>query len=239
MSREFADWYGHRAGSTVTYGLFGGRPVTGRVVAVLDGGSAVPSLLLPPGSGGGAAAPRAAVLLGAEAAGSPRAAAAELTARFGADRVRVVPSEEWFSRAAGDRDRLNRLVLGVLAVPASLYALIAVAGVLVMAYSRRGREVAGMRLIGVSAGQVRRMALWETLSTSLLGVVIAAGVVAVGARAYRGALAVFGGEPPLRVEWGVLGALTGACVLVGVVVSRAAVGRLLRHAGVAGVASRE
>ncbi|WP_031069044.1 FtsX-like permease family protein [Streptomyces sp. NRRL S-118] len=241
VSREFADWYGHRAGSTVTYGMFGGRPVEARVVAVLDGGSAVPPLLLPPGSRGPAPAPapsRAAVLLGEEAAGSARAVADELAARVGTDRVRVVPTEEWFSSVATDQDRLNRLVLAVLTVPASLYALIAVAGTLVMAYSRRGREIAGMRMVGVSAGQVRRMALWETLSTSLLGVLMAAGVVAVGARAHRGALSVFGGEAPLSVEWGMLGALTAACVLVGVVVSLTAAGRLLRQVGVATVTSR-
>ncbi|WP_435282030.1 hypothetical protein [Streptomyces koelreuteriae] len=126
------------------------------------------------------------MLLDEEAAGSARAVAAELTARVGAERVRVVPSAEWFGESASDQDRLNRLVLGVLTVPASLYALIAVAGTLVMSYSRRGGEIAGMRMVGVSAGQVRRMALWETLSTSLLDVLIAAGVVAVGARAYRG-----------------------------------------------------
>ncbi|QWB22563.1 MULTISPECIES: FtsX-like permease family protein [Streptomyces] len=239
VSREFADWYGHRAGSTVTYGLFGGRPVKARVAAVLEGGSAVPSLLLPGGTRGAAATPaRASVLLDEEAAGSARAVAAELTARVGAERVRVVPSAEWFGESASDQDRLNRLVLGVLTVPASLYALIAVAGTLVMSYSRRGGEIAGMRMVGVSAGQVRRMALWETLSTSLLGVLIAAGVVAVGARAYRGALSVFGGEAPLSVEWGMLSALTAACVLAGVVVSLAATGRLLRQAGVAMVSSR-
>ncbi|WP_307853653.1 FtsX-like permease family protein [Streptomyces tagetis] len=242
VSREFADWYGYRAGSTVTYGLFGGRPVKARVVAVLEGGSAVPPLLLPPGSRGAAPAPapsRAAVLLDKEAAGSARAVAAELTARVGADRVRVVPSAQWFGEAATDQDRLNRLVLAVLTVPASLYALIAVAGTLVMSYSRRGREIAGMRMLGVSVGQVRRMALWETLSASALGVLIAAGVVAVGARAYQGSLTVFGGEAPLSVEWGMLAALTAACVLVGVVVSLAATGRLLRQAGVTMVTSRQ
>lgn len=239
VSREFADWYGKRAGSTVTYGLFGGRPVKARVVAVLDGGSAVPSLLLPDGARGTTPAPsRATVLLHKEAAGSARATAAELTARLGGDRVRVVPSAQWLGKTATDQDRLNRLVLGVLTVPASLYALIAVAGTLVMSYSRRGGEVSGMRMLGVSAGQVRRMALWETLSTSALGVLIAAGVVALGVRAYRGALTVFGGEAPLSVEWGMLSALTAACVLAGVVVSLAASGRLLRQAGVSMVASR-
>ncbi|MFD8674101.1 FtsX-like permease family protein [Streptomyces seoulensis] len=239
VSREFAEWYGHRAGSTVTYGLFGGRPVKARVVAVLDGGSAVPPLLLPGGARDAAADPsRAAVLLDDEATGSARAVAAELTARVGAERIRVVPSAQWFGEAATDQDRLNRLVLGVLTVPASLYALIAVAGTLVMSYSRRGGEIAGMRMLGVSAGQVRRMALWETLSTSALGVLTAAGVVAMGARAYRGALTVFGGEAPLSVEWGMLSALTAACVLAGVVVSLAATGRLLRQSGVTMVASR-
>ncbi|MFJ8282354.1 FtsX-like permease family protein [Streptomyces griseoviridis] len=239
VSREFAEWYGHRAGSTVTYGLFGGRPVKARVVAVLDGGSAVPPLLLPGGARDAAADPsRAAVLLDDEATGSARAVAAELTARVGAERIRVVPSAQLFGEAATDQDRLNRLVLGVLTVPASLYALIAVAGTLVMSYSRRGGEIASMRMLGVSAGQVRRMALWETLSTSALGVLTAAGVVALGARAYRGALTVFGGEAPLSVEWGMLSALTAACVLAGVVVSLAATGRLLRQSGVTMVASR-
>ncbi|MGP4004653.1 FtsX-like permease family protein [Streptomyces sp. 8N706] len=242
VSREFADWYGHRAGSTLTYGLFGGEPVKARVTAVLDGGSDVPPLLLPSGARDTSPVPgleRATVLLDEKAAGSAPVVAAELTERLGADRVRVTPTADWFGRVATDQDRLNRLVLAVLTVPASLYALIAVASTLIMSYSRRGREIAGMRMIGVSAGQVRRMALWETLSTTLLGVLIAAGVVTVGARAYRGALTVFGGETPLSVPWGMLGTLTAACLLVGVVVSLSATGRLLRQVSVATVASRQ
>jgi len=83
------------------------------------------------------------------------------------------------------------------------------------------------------------MALWETLSTSALGVLVAAGVVALGAHSYRGALEVLDGEAPLSVEWGMLSALTAACVCAGVVVSLAASGRLLRQAGVAMVGSRQ
>lgn len=240
VSREFADWYGHRAGSMVTYGIFGSRPVQARIVAVLEGGSVVPPVLLPDSAAGAGAAPsRASVLLDGKAVDSLGTVAAELTARVGDERVRVVPSTEWFDERATDQDRLNKLVLGVLTVPSSLYALIAVAGTLVMSYSRRGGEIAGMRKLGVSVAQVRRMALWEALSTSVLGVLVAAGVVAVGARAYRGALGVFGGEAPLSVEWGMLATLTAACVLVGVVVSLAATGCLLRQAGVQMVAPRQ
>ncbi|WP_052868029.1 ABC transporter permease [Streptomyces niger] len=241
VSREFADWYGYHVGSVVRYGLFGGKPMTGRVTAVLDGGSAVPPLLLPSGSRGTPAPgpERAAVLLDEETAGSAAAEAADLAERLGPDRVRVTPTADWFGRTATGQDRLNRLVLGVLTVPASLYALIAVASTLVMSYSRRSREIAGMRMIGVSAAQVRRMALWETLSTTLLGVVIAGVVVALGVRAHRASLDVLGGAAPLSVPWAMLGTLTAACAVVGVVVSLAASGRLLRQVSVATVTSRQ
>lgn len=179
------------------------------------------------------------MLLDERGAASAGAAAAQLTERLGADRVRVLPTETWFGRSATDQDRLNNLVLAVLTVPASLYALIAVASTLVMSYSRRGREITGMRMIGVSAGQVRRMALWETLATTTLGTLIAAAVVAWGVRAYQGSLSVFGGGAPLSVPWGMLGTLVAACVLVGVVVSLAATGRLLRRVSTASTATRQ
>ncbi|MFF9052347.1 FtsX-like permease family protein [Streptomyces erythrochromogenes] len=235
VSREFADWYGKKAGGEVTYGVFGGRPVTARVAAVLDGGSAVPHLLLPPGADAGtAAAPeRAYVLLNPEAAG----AAAGAAARW--DGMTATPTERWFADRSNASDRLNRLVLLVLTGPASLYALIAVAGTLVMAYSRRGREVSGLKLVGVSAGQIRRMALWEALGTTLAGVALAAAVVAFGAGSYRQALPVLGGEAELSVPWTLLGSLAGACLAVAVAVSLAAAGRLLRGAGVASLTSRQ
>ncbi|WP_330333364.1 ABC transporter permease [Streptomyces sp. NBC_00536] len=241
VSKEFADWYGRHAGTEVTYGLFGGRTVKAKVVAVLDGGSAVPHLLLPAADAAGAAAApeRASVLLDPGAAGSAGAVAADLTRRLGPDRVEVTESVRWFDHHSTGQDRLNRLVLLVLTGPASLYALIAVASTLVMSYSRRGREVAGMRMIGVSAGQLRRTAVWETLATTTAGIAIAAAIVTIGARSYRGALTVLGGEPPLSVPWALLAALAGSCVLVGVVVSLVATGRLLRQGGVAAITSRQ
>ncbi|MEV7601132.1 FtsX-like permease family protein [Kitasatospora sp. NPDC089797] len=240
VSREFASWYGFHAGSTLTYGLFGGRPVTARVSAVLDGGSAVPHLLLPAAAAAGAGAPeRASVLLTPAAAGSVGEAAAALTAELGPDRVRVVPSATWFDHHSTDQERLNRLVLLVLTVPGCLYALIAVGSTLVMSYSRRGREITSMRMLGVSSGQVRRMALWESVSTTLVGAAVAAAVVALGVRAYRGALTVFGGTTPLSVPWQFLGTLFAACLLMSVTVSLAATGHLLRRVSVGSAGSRQ
>ncbi|MFI9324918.1 FtsX-like permease family protein [Kitasatospora aureofaciens] len=240
VSKEFASWYGFHAGSTVTYGLFGGRAVSARVIAVLEGDSAVPHLLLPASSASAATAPeRASVLLTPEAADSIGGAAAALTARLGPDQVRAVPSSTWFDHHSTDQERLNRLVLLVLTVPGCLYALIAVASTLVMSYSRRGREITAMRMVGVSTGQVRRMALWESISTTLVGAAVAAAVVALGVRAYRGALKVFGGTAPLSVPWQFLGILFTACLLMSVTVSLAATGHLLRRVSVGNAASRQ
>ncbi|QIY97411.1 FtsX-like permease family protein [Streptomyces sp. S1D4-11] len=239
VSKEFADWYGYHEGSRLTYGLFDGEPVTVRVAAVLDGGTVVPHLLLPATDSAVASPPdHATVLLDDDAASAP-AAAARLAAELGTDRVRVTPTARWFDGSATEQERLNRLVLLVLTGPACAYALIALASTLVMSYSRRTREIAGMRVVGVSRAQLRRMALWETLTTTLTGVGVAVAMVAVGLSAYRQALDVFGGTVPLSVPWGLLLALVAACVVVAVAVGQIATRQLLKQREVAALAARE
>lgn len=239
VSKEFAEWYGYHEGSRLTYGLFGGEPVTVRVAAVLDGGTVVPHLLLPATDSTVASPPdHATVLLDDDAASAP-AAATRLAAELGTDRVRVTPTARWFDGSATEQERLNRLVLLVLTGPACAYALIAVASTLVMSYSRRTREIAGMRVVGVSRAQLRRMALWETLTTTLTGVGVAAAMVAVGLSVYRRALDVFGGTVPLSVPWGLLFTLVAACVVVAVAVGQIATRQLLKQRDVAALAARE
>lgn len=238
ISKEFADWYGYHEGSRLTYGLFGGKPVTVRVAAVLDGGTVVPHVLLPATDSAAASPPDHATVLLDDAASAP-AAAERLAAELGTDRVRVTPTARWFDGSATEQERLNRLVLLVLTGPACAYALIAVASTLVMSYSRRTREIAGMRVVGVSRAQLRRMALWETLTTTLTGVGVAAAMVAVGLSAYRRALDVFGGTVPLSVPWGLLLALVAACVVVAVAVGQIATRQLLKQRDVAALAARE
>ncbi|MDJ0363343.1 FtsX-like permease family protein [Rhodococcus sp. H29-C3] len=242
ISSEFGEWYGYHKDSIVTYGLFGGEPVQARVASVLDGGSAVPSVLLPPDSQGTSMSPlpeRAAVLLDGQYAGSVGAFVAELTERVGTDRVRVLPIEAWLGNATTDQDRLNILVMAVLTVPASLYALLAIASTLVMSYSRRRREIATMRVLGISTAQVRRIALWEALMTTSLGTWIAGAVVTWGASSYWRSLTVVGMQAPLSVPWTALATLTATCFLVCAGISFAANSRLLQRAGVTEIASRE
>ncbi|GHF24677.1 ABC transporter permease [Streptomyces mashuensis] len=239
VSKEFADWYGYHAGGRLTYGLYGGRPASARIVAVLDGGSAVPHVVLPPSVTGAAAPERATVLLGAVPDGGTAAAARELARYLGTDRVTVTPTGDWFAHHASSQDRLNRLVLLVLAGPASAYALIAVASTSVMSYSRRGREVAGMRLVGVSREQVRRMALWEAGITTALAAALAAVPVAVGLVAYRSALAATYGTVAVSVPWGVLAGLVAACLAVAGGTGLIAAQRLLAQREVAAVTARQ
>ncbi|MFF2129519.1 FtsX-like permease family protein [Streptomyces olivochromogenes] len=234
VSKEFADWYGYHEGSRLDYGLFGGEPTTARVAAVLDGGAGVPHVLLPATASADASAPeRATVLLDATAAHSPAAAATRLADRLGADRVRVTTTAQWFDSTATDQEQLNRFVLLVLTGPACAYALIAVASTLVMSYSRRAREIAGLRVVGTSRAQLLRMALWEALTTTTVGVGIAAVMVGMGLWAYRGALSVFDGTVPISAPWTLLVSLVGACLAVAVAVGQITVRRLLKQGGVA------
>ncbi|MFF4010550.1 FtsX-like permease family protein [Streptomyces sp. NPDC001717] len=241
VSKEFSDWYGVHAGDRLTYGRFGGDPVTAEVTAVLDGGSAVPHLVLAPGTSGASAPERATVLLDEEhgGRGAVGATAARLNGELRAAGVKVTPTEEWFGASTSDQDRLNHLVLLVLVGPASVYALIAVAGTLVMSYSRRGREIAGMRMVGVGEDQLLRMAVWETVTTTLAGAGIAAAVITLGLWAYRGAMKAAYGTVDVSVPWAVLAGLVVACLAVAVAVAVSATRRLAGQGALAMLNTRE
>ncbi|MFF7993913.1 FtsX-like permease family protein [Kitasatospora xanthocidica] len=239
VSREYAGWYGYHVGTELTYGLYGRKPATGTVVAIVDGGSTLAQVLLPAGTPGLPGPERATVLLAGDAAGTAGTVAQDLAHRLGADRASVSTAAHWYDGTDDEQGRLNNLVLLVLAGPASGYALISVASTLVMSYSRRGREIAGMRLIGVASRQVRRTALWETAITTGLAAGVAAVLVAVGLGAYRAALSADYHEVALDVPWGTLAALVLACLAVGGAVALAATGRLLRQGEISAITARE
>ncbi|CAM5484681.1 hypothetical protein GCM10010329_68000 [Streptomyces spiroverticillatus] len=235
VSREYAGWYGYHVGSRITYGLYGRKPLPGKVVAVLEAGADLPQVLLPDGTAGAPRPGRATLLL---AEGSEDAAR-DLARQLGPDLVTVTPTDRWFATVSNEQERLNTLVLLILAGPASLYALISVASTLVMSYSRRGRELAVLRLVGVADAQVRRVAVWEALITTGLAALVAAVVVGTGLGVYRASLAARYGLAELAVPWGTLTLLGLDCLGVGTAVSLAATGRLLRQGQIAALAARE
>lgn len=233
VSREYAGWYDYHVGTRLTYGLYGGGSDIGRVVAVVEGGSDMAQVLLPTGAQSASAPERATVLLDGASAGAADEVGRDLTRDLGSERVTVTPTGRWFDDTTDEQGRLNMLILLVLTGPASAYALISVASTLIMSYSRRGREVAGMRLVGVTEGQVRRVAVWETVITTGLAAGVAAAVVALGLGAYRASLAAAYDTVVVSVPWGALIALVLACLGVGAVVGLTTTRRLLRQSAIA------
>jgi len=236
VSKEFAGWYGLHAGGELKYGRYGGEPMVARITAVLDAGAVIPELVLPMTTPGAEAAQQAVVLLDTPSASSTsspasttQTAAAELSAAATpGTTLKVTPTAQWFDGSTSEQDRLNHLVLVVLTGPAAAYALIAVAGTLVMAASRRRTELRTLRLVGVGRGKVLRMAAWEAVLTTLFGAGIAAAVVGAALASYRAALLKEYAVVPWEVPWGVLLGLVGLCLAVAVSVNVLATARNLR-----------
>lgn len=127
----------------------------------------------------------------------------------------------------------------VLVGPAALFTLVAVANTIVMAYSRRGREVAGMTLLGVSRAQIRITVMLEALLVTGLAIAVAALFVTAGLAGYRNALRGGFLATALQVPWRVVGGVAAGCVAVAVIASLLAAGRQLRRRAVTMMASRE
>lgn len=240
VRREFISWYAVHAGSSVQLGFFDGRTINATVAVILDGGPGLAQIMLPPElAGSQAAAPtRAAVLLDSAPA-DPAAAAHRLALAAGTDRVRVIPVAEWHAIGAAANDRLQNLAMLVLVGPAALFTLVAVANTIVMAYSRRGREVAGMTLLGVSRAQIRITVMLEALLVTGLAIAVAALFVTAGLAGYRNALRGGFLATALQVPWRVVGGVAAGCVAVAVIASLLAAGRQLRRRAVTMMASRE
>jgi putative ABC transport system permease protein len=229
LSREYAGFNGYHAGDRVMLALFDQRRVTARVQAVLDGGAIGPQVMISPSLAGAAAGrPQQAVVLCAPGA-SPAAVAQRLTGELGAASVQVMPTGQWFAASTSAQGRLNRLVLVVLTAPASVYALIAIANTLIMSFARRRRELAGMRLLGISRRQIRWTVLWEATTVVVLGAVLAAAIIGLGLTVYRAALLQAYAAAPLSVPWAALTGLAGACLVVAIVTAVLAASRLLRQ----------
>jgi putative ABC transport system permease protein len=240
VRQEFISWYAVHVGTTMRIGFFDGRTVTATVAVIIDGGPGLAQIMLPPKlAGDQAAAPeQAAVRLDATPA-DPAAAARTLADTVGADRVRVTPVAEWYAASATDNDHLQNIVMIVLIGPAALFALVTIANTVVMAFSRRGRDVAGMILLGVSRTQIRATVALEGLLVSCLAAGVAAAFVVAGLHGYRDALRGSFLATALRAPWLVLGGLVVACVAVTVISSLLTVGRQVGRPAVTMVAARE
>jgi putative ABC transport system permease protein len=225
MAQEYAGYEGWHAGDTITYGVFGGHVRTARIAAIFDGGQTLPPVILPEGSIG-APPPTAQIRL---RDGAP---APEITKRIAAklpgDGITVTETGAALSAGQQQQDHVNWIGLLILAAPASVYAIIGIAGIIVMAASRRRPEISVMRLLGLTRFQVLRLAFWEALGTTFAGTVLAAGLIAFGLTAFHASVPTYGGNAPLSVPWTLLLTVAGGCLGTNLIVSLLSTAHLLR-----------
>ena len=237
VSQDYVGWYGLHVGSPVRLGLFDGRVVDATVAAVVRGGAGLPGIMVSRALAGQQAQPasHAMVLLaGSGQGGAPARVAAALGSGY-----RVVPATHWQAGGLDGQQRLQQVVVLVMAGPASVFALVAVANTLVMAFSRRRREVAALTLLGVRDRTVRGMVTIEAALVVVLSVAVAALLVGVGLVGYADALGTSFLASALHPPVLELGLLAAAALASAVLVSLIVVGRPLRRAPVAAVGVRE
>jgi hypothetical protein len=138
-----------------------------------------------------------------------------------------------------EQPRLERVAATILAGPASLFALIAVANILVMSHSRRGPEFAGLVLLGGSAGLVLRMVVVESLVLTALGSGLAALLVAAGLGSLHLAQAHTYEATAVRVPSTGLGLLVLGCLTVSMATGLLLAGRRLHRPAVPELTARD
>lgn len=225
ISSENASWEGWHAGDQIHYGVFGGQVKTARIAAIINAGLTLPPVILPEGSvdirpttariqlGKGASADRVEREL--------RTALAARHAAISASRSTTAAEQE-------QQDHINWIALLILAAPASGYAIIGIASTILMATSLRRSDVSTMTRLGLSHGQVLRTAFWEALATNLIGIILAAALVAFGSFAFRASVPVYHGTATLSIPWSLLATLAGGCLVTSLAASLIATTHLLR-----------
>ncbi|KOG86871.1 hypothetical protein ADK38_28600, partial [Streptomyces varsoviensis] len=217
----------HRAaGDKVTVWLADGREVSLRVAAVLraglgDGGVFVSSryagtrlpdaLYVKPRPGADPATVRAAV----EAAADDGFAEA-------------VPRERWTARVDARKAAETRLALLFIGGIAVLYTGVAIANTLVMSTRHRARELALLRLSGLTPAQVLRVVAAEALLVVAVGLVLAAGVAALSLGGLWIALQQIVSGTPVVVPAGPVAGTAAACALIALLATVAPAWHTLR-----------
>ncbi|WP_433087895.1 FtsX-like permease family protein [Dactylosporangium sp. CA-052675] len=233
VSSMRAGTHGWHAGSRAEIRLGDGTPVTLTVAAVYDRGLGFGDFTLARATVAGhtAATTDEAILVRTNpaASGGPGSASADIDAALARIAARypggrVTAASELTARVGNDlavSAWLNRLLIGVMVG----YAALAAANVMVMAALSRRRELALLRLVGVTRRQAARMVRAEQVgllgTALLLGVAIAAVTLVAVVKALTGSLLPY--VPPLG--WALVLGGTAVLALVTTIVP---IGRLLR-----------
>jgi putative ABC transport system permease protein len=211
-----SQWPGsHHVGDEVPAWLGDGTPKKLRVAAVLKAGNGSAQAYLDSANAGTGMASRIDVRL-APGADRDRTAAALKAAVHGLGGKVDAPYAVWAAATDANEQGARTGILMILGLSV-LFALAALANTLVMTVSDRKRELAVLRLVGATKGQVLRGVAVETLMSVAAGAVISALASAVGIAGSWSALRHLVGSTPAVVPWSTLGELLAACGVVALV----------------------
>ncbi len=133
----------------------------------------------------------------------------------------VIKASGYLSATGAQQDRLNKLALIAILGMALAYTGIAIANTLVMANAARKQEFAALRLSGATAGQVLRMIALEAALISVLGIALAAAVIAAVTGGLRGALASSAPVLHIVIPWEPVILIALGCLLTALLASLA------------------
>lgn len=212
------EWERHEVGSWVRVRLGDGRPARLRIAAVLARGTGSNGAYVTSANAPGAGVDRLDVRV---AHGTDLATVAAALRSTGGT---VRSTSAWLAAThprTGPQTRLGLLVvLGI----ALAYAVISLAGTLLMATSARRTELRSLRLAGATHGQVLRVVAGEAALGVGVGALLGTAVAAVNLAGLAAALGRLSAPVGVEVPWGVLGGCVGACLVVGVGASAAGTG---------------
>jgi putative ABC transport system permease protein len=140
---------------------------------------------------------------------------------------------------ASTKDGENRAVMGAIVGLGSLYALISVLSTVAISIGQRRSELATLRLSGMTKRQVQGAVIAETLSATLIGLILGAvaaitsmvGLWIATLRAY--------GTPVIAIPWALLAAITLATLALTAATAAVATRSTLRGNAVSAVGAAE
>jgi len=208
-------WHEH-LGATMSLWRPDGTPVSLRVVAILAPSRSGVSLVVTAGNAGDAMPSVVYVRLDGDAAGAA-VGALQTVARQADDRV--VPASRWSAAVADQQNEQNQVGLELLLGIAIAYSAIGIASTSLMSTSGRRPELALLRLTGATRRQIAWILTAESLALTFAAVAASAAISGLVLGGLWVAFARAAGSTPIVVPWLLIGAITGASALIGVVAS--------------------
>jgi putative ABC transport system permease protein len=157
--------------------------------------------------------------------GETAAARDSLERTLAGTRSQILDADDWIDSAAARTRQANNLGLTVLLGPAGLYAAIAIVNATLIGASHRRRQRDLIQLLGATADQVRRSAIWQAVLVCGTGLLLGgATTVLLGWMVRRAVTADLGDAGvPFTIPWLPLLGIAVTCLLLTVAAAKAGI----------------